>query len=146
MKTAYERIYARCELETFGADAFSGAMGGRQSVEFVTRCEAGEDEVLHCSTFGYTPNMEVVTLGPAPELAQTAERVIAQLAATGVDVLYDDRDVRAGVKLKDADLIGIPIRIAISPRSLAQDAVEWKLRGAREAPLVPIAEVRLAQG
>ena len=83
----------------------------------------------------------VLTLGKEPELAQAAEQVVKALSEAGVDVLYDDRDERAGVKFKDADLIGIPIRIAVGRKGLAQGAVEWKRRGTKEVELVPIADV-----
>jgi prolyl-tRNA synthetase len=83
----------------------------------------------------------VLTLGKEPELAQAAEQVVKALAEAGIDVLYDDRDERAGVKFKDADLIGIPIRIAVGRKGLAQGAVEWKRRGTKEVELIPVAEV-----
>jgi prolyl-tRNA synthetase len=80
----------------------------------------------------------VLTLGPEPELAQAAERVVRVLTDAGLDVLYDDRDQRAGVKFKDADLIGIPLRIAVGQRALADGRVEWKRRAAREVELVAL--------
>jgi prolyl-tRNA synthetase len=83
----------------------------------------------------------VLTLGREPELAKAAEEVSSKLAQAGVDVLYDDRDERAGVKFKDADLVGIPIRIAVGKKGLAQGKVEWKLRGSKEVELVPLSEV-----
>jgi prolyl-tRNA synthetase len=83
----------------------------------------------------------VLTLGKEPELARAADEVCAALAAAGVDVLYDDREERPGVKFKDADLIGLPIRIAVGKRGLAEGKVEWKRRGSREVEMVPIAEV-----
>jgi prolyl-tRNA synthetase len=83
----------------------------------------------------------VLTLGREPELARAAEEVCAQLAAAGVEVLYDDRDERAGVKFKDADLIGLPIRIAVGKRGLADGKVEWKRRSARDVEMVPLGEV-----
>jgi len=91
----------------------------------------------------------VLTLGPEPELEQAAAGVVKALADAGVEVLHDDRGERAGVKFKDADLIGIPIRIAIGKKGLAEGKVEWKLRDAappapgEKAPieLVPLAEV-----
>ena len=46
----------------------------------------------------------------------------------GVDVLFDDRDERPGVKFKDADLIGIPVRVAVGAKCLADGQVEWSLR------------------
>jgi prolyl-tRNA synthetase len=83
----------------------------------------------------------VLTLGKEPELLRAAEEVCAALAAAGVDVLYDDREERPGVKFKDADLIGLPIRIAVGKRGLAEGKLEWKRRGSREVEMVPIAEV-----
>lgn len=85
----------------------------------------------------------VLTLGPEPELAQAAERVVALLSDAGLDVLYDDRDQRAGVKFKDADLIGIPLRVAIGQRALAEGRVEWKRRKQGQVELVPLDEVGL---
>jgi prolyl-tRNA synthetase len=74
-------------------------------------------------------------------LSATAEQVIAELSAAGLDVLYDDRDERAGVKFKDADLIGIPLRIGVGRRGLAQKALEWKLRAETTGELVPLSEL-----
>ncbi len=61
-------------------------------------------------------------------LAEAAERLYASLTGRGVEVLLDDRDERAGVKFKDADLIGIPIRVTIGPKKLASGNVEVRLR------------------
>ncbi len=78
-----------------------------------------------------------------PEVAAAAETLSAALKAAGVEVLVDDRDERPGVKFKDADLLGIPVRIAIGKKSLAEGKVEWKRRGAsKEAmELVALADV-----
>ncbi len=57
-----------------------------------------------------------------------ADNLAGELADAGFDVLIDDRDERAGVKFKDADLIGVPIRLTIGDRALAEDSVEFKLR------------------
>jgi prolyl-tRNA synthetase len=57
-----------------------------------------------------------------------AKHVAAALSAAGTDVLIDDRDERAGVKFKDADLVGIPVRLTIGDKALAENAVEFKLR------------------
>ena len=83
----------------------------------------------------------VLTMGKEPELARAAEEVCAALAKAGVDVLYDDRDERAGVKFKDADLLGIPLRIAVGKRGLAEGKVEWKRRGTKDVALVPLGEI-----
>jgi prolyl-tRNA synthetase len=88
----------------------------------------------------------VLTLGKEPELAQAAEQVVAALTQAGLDVLYDDRDERAGVKFKDADLLGIPIRVAVGKKGLAEGKVEWKRRGGKDVELVPLAEVGAKAG
>jgi len=59
-----------------------------------------------------------------------AEQLSTDLAAAGIDVLIDDRDERPGVKFKDADLIGIPIRLTLGDKALDQGGVEFKLRKA----------------
>lgn len=63
-----------------------------------------------------------------PAVREAAERLYGQLRGEGFPVLFDDRDERAGVKFKDADLIGIPLRATVSRRSLAQGQIELKLR------------------
>ncbi len=83
----------------------------------------------------------VLTLGPEPELKKAADEVVDALAAAGIEVLHDDRDERAGVKFKDADLVGIPIRIAVGKKGLAEGKAEWKLRGSKQVELVPLGEV-----
>jgi prolyl-tRNA synthetase len=74
------------------------------------------------------------------ELTEAAERVAGDLAARGVDVLFDDRDERPGVKFKDADLIGLPVRVTVGPRGLKDGKVEVKARTASEATEVPLGE------
>jgi prolyl-tRNA synthetase len=57
-----------------------------------------------------------------------AEKMYAELMARGVDVILDDRDERPGVKFKDSELVGFPIRIGIGEKSLAKGEVEIKPR------------------
>jgi len=73
-------------------------------------------------------------------LRETAEQLAASLDAAGVDALLDDRDERPGVKFKDADLIGLPVRVTVGPRALARGCVELKTRTAREATEVPVGD------
>lgn len=74
-----------------------------------------------------------------PKQLEVAARLSADLSAKGVDVLVDDRDERPGVKFKDADLVGIPIRVTLGEKSLEQNAVEFKLRrDAGKGELVPM--------
>ncbi|MGZ6142800.1 MAG: proline--tRNA ligase [Myxococcales bacterium] len=70
-----------------------------------------------------------------------AEKLYGELSAAGVEVLLDDRDERAGVKFKDADLIGLPLRIAVGKKGLAEGKVEWKPRGGAQVELVALGDV-----
>jgi prolyl-tRNA synthetase len=65
------------------------------------------------------------------ELKNTADRIYEELVEAGVEVLYDDRDERAGVKLNDADLVGIPFQIRVGPKKLKEGKVEFYDRATR---------------
>ncbi len=73
------------------------------------------------------------------EVSEAAERLYQELLTAGVDVLMDDRDQRPGVKFKDADLIGIPLRVVVGGRSLKDGQLEIKWRWEAEARTIPIA-------
>ncbi|MEP7011166.1 MAG: proline--tRNA ligase [Acidobacteriota bacterium] len=75
-----------------------------------------------------------------PAVVETAERIYDDLRAKGIDVLYDDRDERPGVKFKDGDLIGLPVRVTVGAKSLADGKVEVSLRRDREKLGIPVAE------
>lgn len=85
----------------------------------------------------------LIHLGESDDVKEAAQRVYAELDGAGVEVLYDDRDVSAGVKFNDADLIGIPVRVTISKRTLAHGAAELKLRSADEVRLVDLGDLAL---
>ena len=72
------------------------------------------------------------------KVAATAEKVYADLETQGLEVLFDDRRESPGVKFNDADLLGIPLRVTISPRTLEKDSVEIKKRSEKEAQLLPL--------
>ncbi|MBN2018703.1 MAG: proline--tRNA ligase [Sedimentisphaerales bacterium] len=71
------------------------------------------------------------------EVVKTAEGIYKGLKDKGVDVLLDDRDERAGVKFKDADLIGIPVRVTVGKKALVQGNIEIKLRNEPKAQAIP---------
>ncbi len=71
--------------------------------------------------------------------AKVAEDIYEQLCAAGVEVMLDDRDERPGVKFKDADLLGIPVRITVG-RGAAEGVVEYKLRRDAEKEELPVSE------
>lgn len=72
---------------------------------------------------------------------ETAEKLYQDLTAAGLEVLYDDRDERPGSKFKDGDLLGIPFRVVIGSKTLAQGAAEVKPRRRRELELVPLTQL-----
>ncbi|MAQ15212.1 MAG: proline--tRNA ligase [Sandaracinus sp.] len=83
----------------------------------------------------------VLALGNDDEVQKEAEQIYERLRAAGVEVLFDDREERPGVKFKDADLIGIPIRVTLGKRSLDQGRAEVKLRDQKEPELFPIGDI-----
>jgi prolyl-tRNA synthetase len=78
-----------------------------------------------------------------PDVRNNAEAVYENLLEAGVEVLYDDRRERAGVKFKDADLLGIPLRCTVSRRTTAARVVEIGVRGTTDRRTVPLSEARL---
>jgi prolyl-tRNA synthetase len=82
----------------------------------------------------------VTSVGKDEAVIRAATEVYEKLLAAGVDVLFDDRDERPGVKFKDADLIGFPLRIAVGAKSLANGHVEYSLRKDRVKQLVSAEE------
>jgi prolyl-tRNA synthetase len=80
--------------------------------------------------------IHLVALGPNETVMGAAEALYQQLLGAGYEVLYDDRDERAGVKFADADLIGAPLRLTVSTRSLKAGGVEAKPRHEAERTVV----------
>ena len=74
------------------------------------------------------------------EVMEAAEGLYQSLSGQGMDILLDDRDLRAGSKFKDADLLGIPLRITIGTRTLKKGQVEMKMRSEPESSLIPLQE------
>ncbi len=83
----------------------------------------------------------LVLLGSDAATVAIADKLDKDLQAAGVEVLYDDREVRPGVKFMDADLIGIPIRLTIGDRALKRGGVELKHRQLKDITLVPLDNV-----
>jgi prolyl-tRNA synthetase len=85
--------------------------------------------------------IHLIALGTERQALETAESFYQDLSGRGYEILYDDRDESAGVKFNDADLIGIPLRLTISPRSLDAGGVEAKLRSATQKAILPLESV-----
>jgi prolyl-tRNA synthetase len=75
----------------------------------------------------------LVRLGDDQPVAEAADKLYQRLTAAGVGVLYDDRDERAGEKLNDADLMGAPVRIVVSAKTVADNTYELKRRNQNES-------------
>ncbi len=86
----------------------------------------------------------VTPLGTGAEVAKAAGELHDRLAAAGIDVLLDDREERPGVKFKDADLLGIPLRVTIGERGLKEGIVELKRRTEKDPAKIPLAEAEAA--
>jgi prolyl-tRNA synthetase len=106
--------------------------------------EAHHDEhglVWPISVAPFQVHMVLLRGKGTPEAEATADKLYADMQAARIEVLYDDREESPGVKFNDADLIGIPVRITVSERALAQGGVEMKLRREPTKDIVPLGEI-----
>ena len=95
----------------------------------IEQCNDKDGIIWPKSVAPHTVCITPLSVVPGSEVMKLAEELYAELTARGVDVILDDRDDRPGVKFKDADLIGFPIRLGIGEKSLAKGEVELKIRG-----------------
>jgi prolyl-tRNA synthetase len=92
--------------------------------------------VWHTNVAPY--NVYLASIG---DVSEQANKIYDDLVSAGIEVLYDDRDVRPGDKFADADLMGIPYRVIISSRSLESDSVELKERTSDKTTEVKLSEI-----
>jgi prolyl-tRNA synthetase len=100
--------------------------------------EQGNDKdgiIWPLSVAPYQVCITPLNVDPNNEAMKLAEKCYAELTARGVEVILDDRDERPGVKFKDADLVGFPIRLSLGEKSLAKGEVEIKPRGGALQPV-----------
>ena len=95
----------------------------------IEQCNDKDGIIWPVSVAPFTVCITPLAVAPDAEVMKVAEKLYAELTARGVDVILDDRDERPGVKFKDADLVGFPIRIGVGEKSLAKGEVEIKPRG-----------------
>jgi prolyl-tRNA synthetase len=95
----------------------------------IEQCNDKDGIIWPLSVAPYTVCITPLGVAPDSALMKLAEKIYAELTARGVEVILDDRDERPGVKFKDADLVGFPIRVGIGEKSLAKGEVELKPRG-----------------
>jgi prolyl-tRNA synthetase len=101
----------------------------------IEQCNDKDGIIWPLSVAPYQVCITPLAVAPDSAVMQLAEKLYAELTAKGVEVILDDRDERPGVKFKDADLVGFPIRIGIGEKSLAKGEVEIKLRGGALTPV-----------
>ena len=85
--------------------------------------------------------IHLMHIGKGDEVRQRTEALYTELRAQGYEVLYDDRQESPGVKFNEADLLGMPLRLTISQRTLETDSVEIKRRTEREKDFVKLDEL-----
>ena len=94
----------------------------------IEQCNDKDGIIWPLSVAPYTVCITPLAVAPESAAMKLAEQYYAELTARGVEVILDDRDERPGVKFKDADLVGFPIRLGIGEKSLAKGEVEIKPR------------------
>ena len=80
--------------------------------------------------------MIALTRGNA-DVKEEAEALYKKLQKAGIEVIYDDRDPKPGFAFNDADLLGVPLRLIISQKSMEQDSCEFKTRDGSEKEMIP---------
>jgi prolyl-tRNA synthetase len=85
--------------------------------------------------------IQLVRLGIDDDVVKATDELYEQMIKAGTQVIYDDRDAPAGQKFADADLIGLPLRLTLSKRTLAEASVEWKQRSSDDSKLVALSDV-----
>jgi prolyl-tRNA synthetase len=83
----------------------------------------------------------LVRLGDKEEVVKFADKLYADLSARDIETLYDDRDLRPGEKFADSDIIGIPLRLVVSEKTLVENAVEVKSRTSDKSELMSVENV-----
>jgi len=107
-----------------------------------TIVEASHDENGLIWPLSVAPyHVHIVSLGKDEEVSKKAMKLYNDLIKGGVEVLYDDRNESPGIKLNDADLIGVPLRLVVSSRTLEKDGVEWKERSKKASEDVKFSDI-----
>ena len=131
--TKYSEAFNATFLDEAGARKHSvmGCYGIGVTRTLQAVIEQGNDKdgiIWPLSVAPYQVCITPLAVAPESEAMKLAEKFYTELTAKGVDVILDDRDERPGVKFKDSELVGFPIRIGIGEKSLAKGEVEIKLR------------------
>jgi prolyl-tRNA synthetase len=142
--TKYSKAMSALYLDESGKQhpAYMGCYGigiGRTLQAVIEQSNDENGIVWPVSVAPFTVCITPLNVAPESEVMKLAEKLYADLTARGVDTILDDRNDRPGVKFKDSELVGFPIRIGIGEKSLAKGEVEIKPRASALQP-VKIAE------
>ena len=132
--TKYSEPLGALFLDTSGKQqpAIMGSYGigvTRTLQAVLEQCNDKDGIIWPLSVAPYAVCITPLNVAPASPVMALAEKIYAELVGRGVEVILDDRDERPGVKFKDSELIGFPLRIGIGEKSLAKGEVELKPRG-----------------
>ncbi len=139
--------------ETFGANVLDengksrtvlmGSYGIGVERAIATIVETHHDEKGIIWPIAVAPFQVVITIVQTKdeESVRVGEEIYESLSKEGIDVLLDDRDARPGVKFADAELIGIPYRVTVGPKGIANGVIEFVPRATGDTALIPITEV-----
>ncbi|HEV2088832.1 MAG TPA: proline--tRNA ligase [Cryptosporangiaceae bacterium] len=118
----------------------SYGIGVERAIAAVVECHHDDKGILWPAAVA--PFQVAVVLAQADdvETADAAERIYQQLGAAGIETIIDDRAERAGVKFRDVELVGIPLRVTIGTRSLADGLVEITRRASGQTERIPVDE------
>lgn len=110
---------------------------GRSMAAVIEQCHDEYGPIWPMSIAPY--HVHICVLNPTkPGVSEAAESIYSGLIEQGIDVLIDDRGEKAGSAFNDADLIGIPIRLIVSPKNLANRQIEFKYRGAGDRDMLDL--------
>jgi prolyl-tRNA synthetase len=101
----------------------------------IEQCNDKDGIIWPASVAPYTVCLTPLSVAPDSAVLKLAEKIYNELSARGIEVILDDRDERPGVKFKDSELIGFPLRIGLGEKSLAKGEVEFKPRGGQMVPV-----------
>jgi prolyl-tRNA synthetase len=138
--TKYSEAFSALFLDESGkkqpAIMGSYGIGVTRTLQAVVEQSNDKDGIIWpASVAPYTVCLTPLTIARESAVMKLAEQIYSELTARGVDVILDDRDERPGVKFKDSELIGFPIRLGIGEKSLAKGEVELKPRGGTLTPI-----------
>jgi prolyl-tRNA synthetase len=139
--TKYSQALGATFLDAEGATQtiIMGCYGIGVSRIVAAAIEQGHDDNGMILPLAIAPfSVAVLPMAASGPAFETAERLYGELLAAGVDAVIDDRDLRPGVKFKDGDLIGIPLRLVVGEKGLKNGQVEIKHRASGEVEMVAV--------